>query len=233
MPEHTDDDSIATDRQTDDAKLAIDTDVESFRENIELALPGEPFAIDVAFRAVTLERVDLEREPGETFADWIRSAVDYRLSFVEYLGDYGRSEDVPSSRPDDYTPAHDTPDEQLVAAVSEADHGEWIGVTVEFTAAALKAMARNVRDDRTVPHWIRHAVHVRFSSIDRDLEIKSPVQVDVPREIAERVQLKATYFVVSDSTDDYADALHNILLEFVQPQFEYLVDGESIDPDDE
>lgn len=135
--------------------------------------------------------------------------------------------------PDDYTPAHDTPDEQLVAAVSEADYGEWIGVTVEFTAAALKAMARNVRDDRTVPHWIRHAVHVRFSSIDRDLEIKSPVQVDVPREIAERVQLKATYFVVSDSTDDYADALHNILLEFVQPQFEYLVDGESIDPDDE
>ena len=214
---------------TDDAKRAIDTDTEPLLEKVGTAHPGESFAIDVAFRAVNLERVDLERDDGETFADWIRGAVDYRLAFVEYLDDYGGLEDCPNSRPEGYTPGHGTDDEQVVAAVSRADADDWIGVTVELSARTIDAIGRNAGDGVTVVDWIRGAVRVRFSSIDDELEIQPTVRVDVPPAIAERAQLRAQYALAArDRADDYHDALRDALLELVQPQTEYLVDGEPI-----
>lgn len=76
-------DSTDDSTDTDLTKHPIDTDSEPLLEKVSAALPREPFAIDVAFRAVALERVDLEREPGERFADWIRDAVETRFSAID------------------------------------------------------------------------------------------------------------------------------------------------------
>jgi len=206
---------------------SIDTDVDAFREKVEHPAAGEPFAINVAFRAVTLRRVDLERGEGESFTDWIRDAVDERLACVKHH-DVPKGDGPPRSRSVDYIPEHDTPDEQLIAAVSPADSGDWIPVTVEFPAGVLNAVARNRGERQPVADWIRGAVTIRFLGVDRELEIQPPVRVDVPSAVAQRARLWAEYKVARDPDENYHDALRDALLGFVQEQTEYIVDGEPI-----
>jgi hypothetical protein len=225
MPQNDDtDDSTEPD---DEPPASIDTNVDAFREKIEHPAAGEPFAIDVAFRAGRLRRVDLEREESESFTDWIRDAVDERRACVEH-GDVPKGDEPPRSWPVDYTPEHDTPDEELIAAVSPAAPGDWIPVTVEVPAGVLDAVERNRGERQPVADWIRGAVVLRFSAINREVEIQPPVRVDVPPAVAQRARLWAEHKVARTPGENYHDALRDALLGLVQPQTEYLVDGEPI-----
>jgi len=221
------DDTDDSTEPTDEPPAAIDTDVDAFREKVARAAAGEPFAIDVAFRAVTLRRVDLERDDTEPFAEWIRDAVDERLAYIGHE-DVPKGNEPPRSRPAGYTPDDDTPDEKLIAVVSPADPGDWIPVTIEFPAGVLDAVAQARDEQQSIVGWIRGAVLVRFLKENREVEIQPTVRVDVPPAVAQRARLWAEYQVAEDPEENYQDALRDALLDLVQPQTEYLVDGEPI-----
>ena len=206
---------------------SIDTDVDAFHEKLRVAGAGEPFAIDIAIRAVTLRRVDLERAESESFGDWIRGAVDEKLSHVG-ITDIPKGDEPPRTRPKGYTPDDDMPEEQLIAAVSQADPGDWIPVTVELPAGVLNTVARNCGEHQPVADWIRSAVQMRFAAANQEARIQPTVRVDVPPAVAQRARLWAEYQVVKSPDGDYHDALLDALLALVEPQTEYLVDGEPI-----
>lgn len=227
-----DNDSTETEHQTD--PQVPDTASDEFESAIANASHGEPFAVDIALRAIVLRRVDFERELGESFADWIRSAVDQRLASITD-GAVDPFEGVERGRPSDYTATHDMPDDDVVAAVEEANAGDWVGVTVEFPAGVLLAVADECDDDEEIVDWIRRAVEWRFNAIDNDIELTPAVRVDVPDEIAQRARLKADHLAIEKPDTTYQEELRDALLEYVQAQAEYVVSGEVIasfaDPD--
>lgn len=206
---------------------SIDTDVDAFREKLRLAGAGEPFAIDVAFRAVTLRRVHLECAGSESIAGWIRGAVNEKFDHLGHL-DVSRGDEPPRTRPEGYTPDDDSPDALLVGAVSRADPGEWIRVTIEFPAGVLEGILEDCGEGQSVANWIRGAVLVRFAVADREARIQPTVRVDVPPAVAQRARLWAEYRLVRDPEADYDNALRDALLQLVEPQAEYVVDGEQI-----
>ena len=208
-----------------DQPASIDTDVDAFREKLRVAGAGEPFAIDVAFRAVTLRRVDLERGESESVADWIRGAVDEKFSYLGIV-DVPKGDEPPRTRPEGYTPDGDTPDEQLVDAVSKADPGEWIRVAVEFPAGVLEALVMDCDKEQSVANWVRGSVLMRFAVADREARIQPTVPVDIPPAVAQRARLWAEYQCVRDPEADYDNALRDALLQLVEPEPEYLIGGE-------
>lgn len=210
-----------------DQPESIDTNVDAFREKLRVAGAGEPFAIDVAFRAVTLRRVDLERGENESVADWIRGAVDEKLDYMGIV-DVPRGDEPPRTRPEGYTPDDDTADEQLVDAVSKADPGEWIRATVEFPAGVLEALVTDCDEEQSVANWVRGAVLIRFAVADKEARVHPKVRVDVPPAVVQRARLWAEYRLLRDPDADYDNQLRDALLQLVEPQTEFVVDGETI-----
>lgn len=203
---------------------SIDTDICSFSQKVERAAPGEPFMIDVALRAVTVRRIDLEREDGETFCEWIRTAVDGRLELTKH-GDVSKGDEPPRSRPADYTPTYDTPDEEIIAETSKADLDEWLSITVEFPAGVLTALLEDCREQGDVGEWIRSATRIYLSQLEREHVLRPTVSVDVPAEIAQRARLRAEYGAIHNESKDYQAALIDALFQLVEPQTEFTVDG--------
>lgn len=236
-PTQTTDDDASTDNEVTyphEGDPAIDTADEVFVDSATKALDDEPFHITVGERAGVLERIELEREPGESYADWIRQAAERRLEGVGHtpLGPGGGVEAM--GFPRDYTPDNDTPDEQLDEALSTADPANWIPVNIEFPARDLEAFDRAEAEiERTVADWIRGAVVIRLATVEDDLEQTPAVDVAVPEPIVERARLKAEYKADRLESASYRGALDDALLGLVQPQFVWVTeDGEPIRDED-
>jgi len=192
-----------------------DLDAEPDTEKVERATPGEPFFIDVGFRAVTLRRIDLERG-DETLAAWIRDALQ-RIVAPDADRNY-------AGRPADYTPTHDTPDAELIERVSAADPGDCLAVRVEFPAAVLVAAWDSGIAD-PLAEGIRRAVSVRLSWVAQREALQPTVTVELPPEMATRARLKAEYNLVRKPDETYHNALRDALLGLVEPQTEYVVES--------
>jgi hypothetical protein len=72
---------------------------------------------------------------------------------------------------------------------------------------------------------VRRAAHVRLARIDRREEYRPPITIEVPPEVATRARLKAEYTLVRKPDETYHGALRDALLELVDPQTEYVVEG--------
>lgn len=250
-----DDDSTDTPRHRDAAAYDTpDSDVrDDLIEHFESgeARDSEPVTITAAFRAVTLERVDLERDPGEPFADWIRQAVTQRLEIVDR--EPVAHDSRPAQQPARGTSLGDaSPDERLVEVIGAAEApGAWLPVDVELAAGDLEAIMQHAADqgstpdagfyggdfaedledaldERAVAEWIRTAVSTRFAAIDEAVELTPTLEIDVPAPIAERARLNAERWSARGVKSSPQGALYDELLELIDPWFEYRVDGEPI-----
>jgi hypothetical protein len=190
-------------------------DAEPEREVVERAAPGEPFFVDVGFYAVTLRHIDFERG-DETFAAWIRDSLQDVVA-PDADGDY-------VGRQADYTPTHDTPDANIIERVTPAEPGDCIKVRVEFPAAVLVAAWESGIAD-PLAEGIRRTVSVRLAKIGRREEYRPPVTIEVPPETVTRARLKAEHTLVRNPDEDYHDALQDALLDIVERQTEYAVEG--------
>lgn len=209
------------------APESIDTTGRGFRQRIQAASDGKPFAPVIGFRAVTLRRITLEADRDEqSIADWIRDAVDLRLEHNQ-PNEIPEGDVLPGSRPQGYTPMNDTTDFELIEPVSSADPGDWFGARVEFPAGVLKAVLDNCDDGQTIADWVRSAVVLRFSLLDRELELKPGIEIEVPDEIVSRARFKAERLVALRG-GDYDAELRNALHNLVNPQPVYTVDGDVI-----
>lgn len=211
----------------DSAPESIDTDIAVSLHEIEQT-DDVPLVVDVALRAVTIRRVDLERNPDESLADWIRRAVQSELEDIVGRGAFSFTGGIEEYCALDGS-QHESSEGDIVAAVSSADSGDWIGVPVAFPTTGLELIERVTVDDQTVCDWIRTALSGRFTKIDSDLdrEYTPVIEVEVPEEIAFRASLNAEYSAVVKGYD-YDDALLDALNDIAAPLPVYTVGGNAI-----
>lgn len=206
---------------------SIDTDVHSFAREIEGAAPDEPFMIDVALRGVTLRRIDLEREEGETFGDWIATAVDERVLLAGH-DELSTGNEPHRSGPPDDTPAITTPDAEIIDEISDIDFDEWVKITVELPADVLIALFQLAGERLSVCECIRSAISTRLATIEREHVYTPTMRVDVPPGVAQRARLHAEFVMIRAKNGDYQATFLGALRQLVEPQIEYAVNGEII-----
>jgi hypothetical protein len=201
------DDSHTTARINSEMPTDLNSEFDSKR-----ASPGEPFPVKVAFSVPRLKRINLECG-DEMLTAWIRDAVRGVMGVSE--------EDVSTARPADYIPVHDTDPDDLAKALEVADPDDIIIFTVEFAGATLAALA-DADLGETMEERVREAVTLQLVMIERNIQHRPEITVEVPQEIAERARLKAQYWTGRHDDKSERVALLDALIELVELQTTYV-----------